>query len=385
MKNAETILSEALEPFKKLSEEALLAIITAAEEGRKVGGIYCAFAPEELLRAADAVPVTLCGKSEKPIPAAESVLPPSLCPLIKSSYGFALTDTCPYFAASDFIIGETTCDGKKKMFELMGRLKPVHVMQLPYASDNLSAQVFWESEVLRLKGYIEDKTGTEITDDVLSQQIDLCNERRRLLKEMVYKCARAPFPISGSDMLLMTESRNFAVDLPRYNRLLGDFLKKLDAVASAGGVIENTPPKILITGCPMGRGTDKVLNLVEESGGFVACQEHCSGLKSFDRMVDTSIPPIEALSLHYLNTPCSCMTPNSGRFSLLSRLIKDFQIDAVVDVTLQNCHTYNVEAKLVEELSEDKIGIPCLHLETGYSPSDTEQLRVRIEAFLEML
>ena len=186
-------------------------------------------------------------------------------------------------------------------------------------------------------------------------------------------------------MLLITESRNFAVDLPSYNLLLEDFIKTLDGIRDAGGVIKNNPPRILITGCPMGKGTDKILGLVEDSGGFVACQEHCSGLKSFDRVVDTSIPPMEALSLHYLNTPCSCISPNSGRLSLLSRLINDFQIDAVVDITLQNCHTYNVEARLIEELVEKKHEIPFLHLETGYSPSDTEQLRVRVEAFLEML
>lgn len=385
MDNTDQKLLDALAPFKRMAEEALLKIITAADEGRSIAGIYCAFAPEELVRAANAIPVSLCGKSEKPIPAAEMVLPPSLCPLIKSSYGFALTDTCPYFQASNFIIGETTCDGKKKMFELMARLKPVHVMQLPYAADNFPAQTFWQNEVIRLKEYIEEKTGNQITDQGLCEQILLCNERRRLLKEVVYKCTKTPSPISGSDMLLITESRNFAVDLPAYNLLLKDLIKALDEIGDAGGVVQGSAPRVLITGCPMGKGTDKVLSLVENSGGFVACQEHCSGLKSFDRVVDTGTPPIDALALHYLNTPCSCMTPNSGRFSLLSRLIKDFKIDAVVDVTLQNCHTYNVEARLVEELVEEKHEIPFLHLETGYSPSDTEQIRVRVEAFLEMI
>jgi benzoyl-CoA reductase/2-hydroxyglutaryl-CoA dehydratase subunit BcrC/BadD/HgdB len=84
-----------------------------------------------VIRAAGAIPVTLCSTSEKPIAAGEEHLPRNLCPLIKASYGFALTDTCPYFHFCDIVVGETTCDGKKKMYELLDRLRPTHVMQLP--------------------------------------------------------------------------------------------------------------------------------------------------------------------------------------------------------------------------------------------------------------
>ena len=76
--------------------------------------------------AAGAAAAPLCASSDEPIPAAETKLPRNLCPLIKASYGFALTDTCPYFYFSDFIVGETTCDGKRKMFELMNELKETY-------------------------------------------------------------------------------------------------------------------------------------------------------------------------------------------------------------------------------------------------------------------
>ncbi len=89
------------------------------EEGKKIAGIYCGYAPVELIRAMDIVPATLCAFSNKTIEAAEAILPANLCPLIKSSYGFIITDTCPFYGISDVVIGETTCDGKKKMFELI--------------------------------------------------------------------------------------------------------------------------------------------------------------------------------------------------------------------------------------------------------------------------
>ena len=94
------------------------------DQGKKFVGFYCVFAPQELIVAADAVPVTLCATKEEPIADGEKYLPRNFCPLIKSSYGFAITEKCAFFNNSEFIIGETTCDGKKKMFELMETFKP---------------------------------------------------------------------------------------------------------------------------------------------------------------------------------------------------------------------------------------------------------------------
>ena len=101
--------------------------------------------------------------------------------------------------------------------------------------------------------------------------------------------------------------------------------------------------------------------------------------------MDESKAPMEALAEQYLATPCSVMSPNEGRFELLKEMIRDFQVDGVIDLTWQACHTYNVEAFLVDEMVQENFGFPTLHLETDYAESDTEQLRVRIEAYLEML
>ena len=87
------------------------------DQGHKVVGYYCVYAPQELAVAAGAVPVALCATKEEPIADGEKHLPRNFCPLIKSSYGFAVTDKCPFFLHSDLIVGETTCDGKKNKDE----------------------------------------------------------------------------------------------------------------------------------------------------------------------------------------------------------------------------------------------------------------------------
>ncbi len=142
--------------------------------------------------------------------------------------------------------------------------------------------------------------------------------------------------------------------------------------------------RILLTGVPVGLGSDKVVNIIEQLGADVVAFENCSGYKQAF-VVDESIEPMEALAKQYLTTPCSVMSPNEGRFTLLKEMIPDFQVDGVIDLTWQACHTYNVEAFLVDEMIQEHFGFPTLHLETDYAESDTEQLRVRIEAYLEML
>jgi benzoyl-CoA reductase/2-hydroxyglutaryl-CoA dehydratase subunit BcrC/BadD/HgdB len=324
-----------LEYFQRFGEQSLLQLEEAGKRGRKVAGIYCTFAPAELVWAAGAIPVGLCGKKETPIPEAEKTLPVNLCPLIKSSYGYAVTDTCPFFAASDFLIGETTCDGKKKMFELLGRIKPLFLLQLPYAYSGPMALLFWQEEFTRLKEYLEQTTGKPISKEGLRYQIKINNRIRRLLKEIVYQCAGEIVPISGLNLLPVMESRGFAVDLESYEEHLGQLLGELQELKKSGdSVAAPDVPRILLTGCPVGKGSEKVLRLIEEAGGIVVCQENCTGIKSFDRLVDeTDDDPYRAIGRHYLQTPCSCLTPNNGRMDLISRLIRDFTIQGVVDLT----------------------------------------------------
>lgn len=378
---------EIMKEFERASELSLLGLDEHKEAGGKVAGIYCLFAPTELVRAAGAIPVGLCGKKEAPIPAAEKTLPPNLCPLIKSSYGYAVTNTCPFFSASDFILGETTCDGKKKMFELMARIKPLHLMHLPYDTNGGHALDFWLREMTRLKGFLEEQTGRSIEVQELNRQIRLQNEIRRLLSKISRYSAAETIPLSGLDMMTIMETKTSCCDLEAYAVLLRRLVQDLDVSSAAEGSLRHRDgPRILLTGCPVGKGSEKVLRLIEECGGAIVCLENCTGIKSLDLLVEEdTADPLEALARRYLQIPCSCMTPNEGRLDLLQRLVTEFHVQGVVDLTWQCCHTYNVESFVIKEFLEKRYDLPFLHIETDYSAFDTEQLRTRIEAFLEMI
>ena len=371
--------------LQTISEQNLANIDKAKKNGRKVIGFYCLYSPVELAVAAGAIPVSLCGTKNDPIEAAEKVLPRNLCPLIKSSYGYAVTDTCPYFRASDLVVGETTCDGKKKMFELLEKFRPIHILQLPQNQDSETALFFWYQEVKRFKERMERETGVQITAERLSDAIRLTNKERRAKKALMDLAKMKPSPISGMELLTIKFKVGFFMDKQLGITLMNDFIDEIRKAAFQGeSPFAPDAPRILLTGVPVGLGSDKVVRLIERAGGNVVCFETCGGYRSVST-VDEEKEPLLALAEKYLATPCSVMSPNPGRYKLLAELIDDFSVDGVVDLTWQACHTYNVESYSIGKFVEEKFHLPFLHLETDYSESDTEQLRVRIEAFLEMV
>lgn len=353
------------------------------KKGRAAVGYYCLYSPMEIAVAAGAIPLPLCGTSNNPVTAAEDVLPRNLCPLIKSSYGFAITNTCPFFAFSDIIVGDTTCDGKKKMFELLSRAKTTHVLQLPSNQDDDTALATWKKELHRLKGIVEQLTGVTITPDKLKDAIGLMN-RERMTKKALMDVNRAiPAPLSGSQLLEILFKIGFLANKEKGIELMQEVIKHHETAspASEGG---NSKKRILLTGVPVGIGSEKVVRIVEQIGADVVAFENCSGYKQAFQVAGDK-DPMDALAEQYLRTPCSIMSPNNGRFTLLADIIEDFAVDGVIDLTWQACHTYNIESFMVDELVQERLGVPSLHLETDYSESDTGQLRVRIEAYIEML
>jgi benzoyl-CoA reductase/2-hydroxyglutaryl-CoA dehydratase subunit BcrC/BadD/HgdB len=372
----------SVEDFLKIRERNLMKIKEGKENGLKVVGIYCTYCPQELILAAGAGPVGLCGTKEEPIAAAEEILPRNLCPLIKSSFGFAVSDTCPFFHFSDLIIGETTCDGKKKMFEIMGEMKPVHVMQLPHDQESKVSYDLWVEEIRTLRSKLEEELQVKISDADIWKAIEQINRETRAAKALCDLNKADPPVLNGLDLLTITWSRSFGIDKSELAAMLEEMTAELQSSTSQ---IAAGQPRILLTGCPVGLGTEKVIRLVDELGGNVVCMENCTGYKTLSLQTNTALAdPIEALAQKYLQIPCSCMSPNHHRLELLAQMIDEFNVDAVIDLTWQACHTYNIESYEVGRLVKEK-EIPYLHLESDYSSSDLEALKVRIEALMEMV
>lgn len=375
-------LPEKFEEFSEARRQGFLRVKQVKENGGKVAGVFCTFTPTEILDAAGFISVSLCGMSNETVPAAETQLPKNLCPLIKSSYGFALTDKCPYTYFSDLIVGETTCDGKKKMYEMLGKLKPTYILHLPQGHDS-DPVTTWTAELRRFIAFLEEKFNITITDEALRQAARQRNAQRQAHMKLMELQKQTPPPLGGMQMYATMEGTGFMFThedrVNKLNQLRESVEANADRSAFAGA------KRILVTGCPIGGVLQKTVKAIEENGGVVVCFENCSGIKAAFQMVDTEAEDIvKAIAERYLQIGCSVMTPNTERMKLLPKLVEEYKVEGVVEVDLQACTPYCVESFQIKQLCE-QINIPYLAVETDYSTGDSGQLATRLEAFLEML
>lgn len=362
-------------------------LIESQKKGGKVFGTFCVFVPDEIIFAADAIATGLCGGSQFWVPGGEKVLPTNTCPLIKASVGARLEKTCPFFRIADMFVGETTCDGKKKAWEILAEDVPIHVMDMPQMKRQKDLDA-WTNEISIFKDKVEEFTGNEVTSEKLSQAIKLINNKRRALKRLYEFRKNENLPISGKDVLLISQIA-FYDDPTRFASMTNKLCDELDErVKNNIRVFPAGTKRIMLTGTPMAIPNWKLHHIVETSGGAVVVEETCTGTRYFENLVDenktTVGEQIKALTDRYMKINCACFTPNTGRIDDILRLAKEYNVDGIIDVNLKFCNLYDTEGYFVERALKEA-GIPVLGIETDYTDQDAEQLRTRVGAFVEML
>ncbi|NKF06674.1 2-hydroxyacyl-CoA dehydratase [Clostridium gasigenes] len=377
-------LPAIFENFSEARRNGFITAKTLKDNNIPLVGTFCTYMPQEIVMAAGAVVVSLCSTSDETIGEAEIDLPRNLCPLIKSSYGFGKTDKCPYFYFADLIVGETTCDGKKKMYEYLGDFKDVHVMQLPNTQIGEKSYELWKDEVIKLKNIIEKKFALQITEEQIKEAIKLKNRERVALKNFYTLGRLNPPAISGTDILKVVYGATFKFDKEISIKELENITEKVKIEYEEGKRLDSKP-RILITGCPIGGASEKVVKAIEDNGAYVVAYENCTVSKANELLVDENKNVYDALAEKYLAIGCSCMSPNLNRIDLLEKMIEEYKVDGVVDVVLQACHTYAVETLSIKRFVSGKHKIPYMAVETDYSQSDVGQLNTRMAAFVEML
>ena len=329
--------------------------------------------------AADAVPVCLCGGSAEMIQPAEEDLPANLCPLIKSTYGYHLEKANPFLEMADLIVAETTCDGKKKMYELMGQTRPVYVLELPQKPEDNDAMTHWISELRKLRARLQEHFSVELTDEKIKREIVVMNRDRRLRRELATLMKSQSPPLTGRQLL------DFKSNISGINADLCQYVEAIELFKSRkADCRSDSQVRVLMTGVPIVHGAERVLDIIESHGGLVVCMDNCTGLKPILEDVDeTAKDPIIALAEKYFRLPCSVMTKNDRRMEILRDLTAEYRPQCIIDLIWQACLTYDVESYLVKKLAEKELGIPYLRIETDYSPSDSARIALRVEALFE--
>lgn len=349
------------------------------QRGVTIVGIMCEYTPRELILAAGAKPVCLCGGDVKMIPAAEKTLPANLCPLVKSTFGYSVNQANPFLEMASLVVAETTCDGKKKMFERLAERHPMHVLELPQKARDPDALARWTQELRKLRAALEARFSVSITDDALRDAIRLMNRERRLRLALAQTLRADAPPLSGRELLdLKSLFACLPDDLAAYERILAELPSRPAA--------ERPDPanvRVLLTGVPIPHCAERVMDLLEGDRATVVCQENCTGIKPLLEEVDeTAADPLAALAEFYYHLPCSVLTPNRDRLDKLERLAAEYHAECIVELVWHACLTYDVESAYTRELA-GRLGLPYLKIETDYSPSDDARLALRIGALYE--
>ncbi|MCD6293475.1 MAG: 2-hydroxyacyl-CoA dehydratase [Deltaproteobacteria bacterium] len=356
--------------------------------GRKVIGSFCVFVPEEIVRATDATLVGLCTGADFATDEVETLLPRNTCALIKSAFGFKLGKACPYLESADMIVGENTCDGKKKSYEIFNELVPnLYVMDLPQVK-SVEGRALLKAEYLRFKEAVEQLTGVTIDAERLKSGIEIVNNKRKAIHRLTGLRKADPVPISGLDALLANQI-SFYDDPVRFTESVNKMCDELEQrIEKKEGVFSEKTPRILISGCPMAVPNWKLPWIIETSGAVIVGEESCVGERGARNLTDDSRDTVEelmeAIVDRYFQVDCAIFTPNPDRLEHIVEMARHYKADGVIHYGLQFCQPYLMEAMPVEKALEEK-NIPTLRIDTDYSMEDVGQLKTRVEAFIELI
>ncbi len=367
--------------------ERVQEIVDRRAAGDKLVGTFCIYVPEELVLALGAIPVALCGGTSLSIPYAERTFPRDICPLVKSTLGLALSNTCPYSPIEDLAVGETTCDAKKKTWDILSKGGDFHVLEVPQKKGPRDREL-WHDEVVRFKDRLEELTGRALEPGKLAQAVRLMNRKRRALARLSEFRKDANPPVSGLDALVVMQGA-LLDDTLRFTEKLEALNDELEGRARRGiGIASGRVKRIMVSGCPSVMGNWKLHHVIESAGALVVCDETCTGTRYFESLVEEKDSDLDAqlaaIAARYLEIDCSCFSPNDERLDSVVRLAREYRVDGVIQYVLQYCHTYNIEAIRVASALKEA-GFPSLKIVTDYSEEDTGQLRIRVDAFLEGL
>ncbi len=378
---------EGMEPFLETLGR-IYVDMQGVKTGRKTIGTYCVMAPQELIYAAGAVPVKLCSGNYTAFFVGDDIAPRDACPLVKAVAGFKQTGLMPLYEDCSLMIVPVTCDCKKKIAGMLSDQCEVMTMHIPTSKGDDEIDEF-VSQLYDMAARLEDVTGGRITYDSLAEAFNITGRAQYELSEFIRLKKENQYLIRGSHAMAIMNAYGY---MPAED--WADALRKvnisLKSKAKSGQLVTNKKlPRILLTGSPIVFPNMKIPLLIEEMGGIVAGDETCMGERGlYDPPVitdDSFDGMMRALANKSLR-PCPCPTfaDNTQRIYRLKQLIKDNQIQGVIYHVLRGCLVYDFEYKRIEE-ELGQLGIPVIRLESDYNEEDVEQLRIRIEAFIELI
>lgn len=360
------------------------------EKGGKIVGTLCVFAPNELITASGAKVVRLCsGYYDAIHPANELLGDAGLCPLVKATLGNKMVESDPLFELVDLVVAPATCDGKMKLGEILSDFVPVLMLNVPRVKTGDTTAKMWIEEMKFMMRRLEDLTGRKIKAKHLSNAIKKYNEAVKLWGQLTDTRKADRVSMWGRDMTLVSQLALIA-DLDDWNKNVRALIKEVKEMQAKGEFVGRPQsPRILLAGSPIIWPNWKIPNLVEESDGVIFMDELCSSTRLLQDPIvideGSKNSMLRAIAERYLfPCTCPCFSPNDERIIRINNLVDEYKLDGMLYHVLRGCHLNNLEASRIDQALR-KRGVSVLKIESEYDEGDVEQIRTRIEAFLEMI
>ncbi len=370
-------LSEILKEFETIATQGYRDVASRLPKDSFPIGFFCPFVPEELIHAAGALPFRLMGAATK-MSHVQAHLPPNCCHLAKSSLESLLQGELNFLRG---IIFSHTCDvmqGLADIWTFQEHIPLQFNLVMPSRLDSELSRTFLKAEIERFKNFLESNVG-KITPESLKASIQLFNHIRKKLMEIYARRPKWHANISGGDFARMIRA-GYLMDRRRYMELLTDLINALSEKTEGS---ENLIPIFLAGNMTH---SDSYFSLIEEAGAIVVQDDLCSGARFLRLMVSEDIDPLEGLTNRYF-TSFLCPTKHQGVYAHIETLLKEVEKSGargVIFLLYKYCETHYFDYPDLKAALESK-GIPTLLLEVEDPSSSIGQLKVRIQAFVEML
>lgn len=358
-------------------------------EGMPTVGTYCVMVPPELIYALGAMPVKLCGGSYTAFNIGDDAAPRDACPLVKAVMGFEEIDAMPIYQNCSLMAVPVTCDCKKKLAGWLSERRPTTVLHVPANRDMDADMERFVSELYALSEQIGKATGEALTYEGLSDACRMMADAQYELSRFIDLRRRYPRLIRGVFAMAAMNAMSYTW-APTWTKQMKALNDELAALARKKQMaVKENRPRLLLTGSPVVFPNFKLPLLIEEMGGLLAGDETCMGERGLydpPAVVDRTVDGMLRALANRATRPCTCPTfaDNKRRIYRIRQLIDDYRIQGVVYHVLRGCLVYDYEYAILEE-EMGKLNVPIIRVETDYNEEDVEQLRIRIEAFIELI
>ncbi|MFW9905242.1 MAG: benzoyl-CoA reductase, bzd-type, subunit N [Candidatus Thorarchaeota archaeon] len=344
--------------------------------GGKIMGFFCTYVPEEILYAADILPVRILG-SHEPQDVTEPHIFAMFCPFCRDCLAQGLKGRFDYL--NGIMIAQSCLHIRQAYTSWDIHIPTDYSYYLPHPMHVQSPHAipYLREELVKFKASIEEWIGRTITDNDLKRGIEIMNTNRRLMKQ-VYELRKGSNPsLKGLEAMYMVVSSQ-TTDKRDHNKALESLLKNLPSRN-----IGDSGERLMILGSE--DDDTEFISMVEDLGATFVTDDHCTGTRYFQDEVDPTDDLLTAIAERYVKrVPCPSKDwPQRTRLNHIVQMAEDYDVQGAILIQQKFCDPHELDIPIIKETLEKK-GISTLFLELDVTVP-IGQFKTRVEAFLEII